>query len=308
MKPMNSAHASTAPSFHRQLPPLHALDVFAASARYGTFSRAARELRVTQGAVSRQIQQLEEHLGLTLFIRHKLGLRLTPEGAALLPVIEDAFGKVAQICESLRAAGQVLTLRMPPTLASRWFLPLLPVLRETMPDIDVRIATYDAREPRFEDATIDAAIIHGRGGWPHVTAVPLMRELLTPVCSPALARELTSVEGLVRLPFLHCESPQPWGRWLAAAGASHITSHRGQTFDTLELAFAAATNGQGVALGDLNLLRGSLETGVLVAPFETVLDEGIGYHLIYPDYRGQMPKIRVLREALIDALTPVVGG
>jgi DNA-binding transcriptional LysR family regulator len=299
MKSMQFDHASTAPSFHRRLPPLHALDVFTAAARFGTFSRAARELHVTQGAVSRQIQSLEDHLGLTLFIRHKTGLRLTPEAAALLPVIEEAFGQVAKICESLRAAGQVLTLRMPPTLASRWFLPLLPVLRENMPDIDVRIATYDAREPRFEDATIDAAIIHGRGDWPDLCAIPLMRELLTPVCSPVVARDLKSLDDLVGLPFLHCESAQPWGRWLAAAGASHITSHRGQTFDTLELALAAAAGGQGVALGDLNLVRSNLEAGTLVAPFETILDEGIGYYLVYPEHHGQMHKILVLRESLI---------
>ncbi|WP_256349777.1 LysR family transcriptional regulator, partial [Pseudomonas gingeri] len=153
---------------------MHALEVFAAAARCGTFSRAAKELFVTQSAISRQVQQLEEHRGVVLFIRHKTGLRLTPEAEALLPVVEDAFARLTSLCNSLRNAGQVLTLRMPPTLATRWFLPLLPGLRAKMPDMDVRVTTYDAWEPRFEDSDVDAAIIQGRGDWKDVEAIPLM--------------------------------------------------------------------------------------------------------------------------------------
>lgn len=302
MKSMSSNHASAPPSFRHDLPPLHALEVFIMSARLGTFSRAAKAMSVTQSAVSRQIQQLEEHLGVILFIRHKLGLRLTPEGEALLPVVEDAFGRVTRVCDSLRTAGQVLTLRMPPTIAGRWFLPLLPSLRLVMPDMDVRVTTYDAWDPKFEDSDIDAAIIQGRGGWPDVEATPLMPELLTPVCSAELARQLASPADLINLPLLHCETPaQGWARWFEIAGVRQIGSHRGQTFDTSELALSAATRGQGVALGDLNLIRESLADGVLVAPFDPVLNQGVSYYLIYPASRGQLPKIRALREWLIAA-------
>jgi LysR family transcriptional regulator, glycine cleavage system transcriptional activator len=299
---MPSDHASDSPSFAQRLPPVRALEVFAAAARFGTFSRAARELFITQSAVSRQIQQLEEHLGVMLFIRHKTGLRLTPEAEALLPVVDDAFARLSSMCNSLRSASQVLTLRMPPTLATRWFLPLLPSLRVVMPDVDVRVTTYDAWEPRFEDSDIDAAIIHGRGDWKGVEAIALMPERLTPVCSPDMAKHLSQPADLKSLPLLHCIPSHGWKRWLEMAGVRDVAAHRGQTFDTLDLALSAATRGQGVALGDLNLIRESLNDGVLVAPFEAELSQGIGYYLIYPAVRAQLPKIRALREWLLAAV------
>ena len=292
-------HGSDLPSFHRRLPHLHALEVFVIAARCGTFSRAARELCVTQSAISRQIQQIEDHLGTTLFVRHKRGLRLTPEGEALRPVVEDALARLSSICDTLRTAGQVLTLRMPPTLATRWFLPLLPQLRAVLPDVDVRVTTYDSWEPSFEVNDVDAAIVQGRGDWPHVEAIRLMPELLTPVCSPALARRLTKPADIETMPLLHCHPLHAWSRWLDAAGLSRIASARGQSFDTLELALSAATRGQGVALGDLNLIRESLQDGVLVAPFDLVLDQGISYFLVYPPHRGHLPKIRALRDWLV---------
>ncbi|WP_213780713.1 LysR substrate-binding domain-containing protein [Caballeronia sp. dw_276] len=299
MESMHSSHAFGGAGFHRHLPPLHSLEVFASAARCGTFSRAAAELFVTQSAISRQVQQLEEHLGVVLFIRHKRGLRLTPDGEALLPVVENALARLATVCESLRNAGQILTLRMPPTFATRWFLPLLPSLRLDMPEVDVRVTTYDAWEPRFEDSDIDAAIIQGRGDWKDMEAVHLMSEQLTPVCSPNLAKGLTGPADVKQLPLLHCFPVQGWARWLEAAGLGSGVPHRGQTFDTLELALSAATRGHGVAMGDLKMVRESLQDGVLVAPFDFVLERGVSYYLIYPAQRAQWPKIKALREWLL---------
>jgi len=299
MRSMPFDHASGDFDFPHRLPPLKALAVFAVAARSGTLSRAARSLAVTQGAVSRQIQQLEGHLGLPLFVRHKLGLRLTSEAEVLLPVVEEAFARLARTCEGLRNVGQVLTLRMPPTLATRWFLPLLPSLRTVMPEVDVRITTYDAWEPRFDGSDVDAAIVYGRGGWPDVEAIALMPERLAPVCSPDLARQLTGPADLAAMSLLQCYPIQAWSRWLETAGVGWIRSQAGQTFDTLELALSAATRGQGVALGDLNLLQEALDDGVLVAPFDCVLDQGVSYFLVYPPGRGQAPKIRALRDWLM---------
>jgi LysR family transcriptional regulator, glycine cleavage system transcriptional activator len=306
MQSMRTDHVSASPGFQRHLPPLHSLQVFATAARCGTFSRTATEMFVTQSAISRQVQQLEEHLGVVLFIRHKRGLRLTPDGEALLPVVEDALARLTNICESLRNAGQVLTLRMPPTLATRWFLPLLPSLRTVMPDVDVRVTTYDAWEPRFEDNDIDAAIIQGRGDWKGVEAIHLMPERLTPVCSPELAKRIFVPADVKSMPLLHCYPVQGWGRWLEAAGIGGAAPQRGQTFDTLDLALSAATRGQGVALGDLNLLQESLSDGILVAPFDVVLEQGVSYYLIYPAQRAQLPKIRALREWLTAAVEMIV--
>lgn len=306
MQSMHTSHVSSdgaAAGLPYRLPPLHALEVFALAARCGTFSRAAKELKVTQSAISRQIKLLEEHLGLALFVRHKRGLRLTSEAEALLPVVEDAFSRLMHGCDSVRSASQVLTLRMPPTLAIRWFLPLLPSLRTIMPEVDVRVSTDDSREPRFADSDVDAAIIYGRGDWPGVEAIRLMPERLTPVCSPEIAKRLSTPADLKLLPLLQCYPVRAWGRWLEGAGVGWIPSHHGQTFDTLELALSAATRSQGVALGDFNLLKEALRDGVLVAPFDYVLDQGISYFLIYPSQRGQLPKIRALREWLTSVVS-----
>ncbi len=266
MASIHETHGLSANLFHRRLPPLHALTVFAAAAAAGSFSRAADVMCVTQGAISRQIQQLEHYLGCTLFVRHKRGLQLTAEGQLLLPVVDDALGRLAGACDSLRTIGQVLVLRMPPTFTSRWFLPLLPELRALLPDVDVRITTYDSMQPEFERSDIDASVVMGRGDWVGVESVELMPEVLTPMCSPQLAARIANPADLLALPLLHCEPRDAWRRWLQSSGVDSKDARRGQTFDTLELALAAATRGQGVAMGDLNLVRESLRDGILEAP------------------------------------------
>ena len=301
MSSIRETHGSNIHLFHRRLPPLHALTVFAAAAAAGSFSRAAESLFVTQGAVSRQIQQLERYLGCALFVRHKRGLKLTAEGQLLLPVVDDALGRLAGACDGLRTIGQVLVLRMPPTFTSRWFLPMLPELRALLPDVDVRITTYDSWEPEFERSDVDAAVVQGRGVWVGVEAVALMPEVLTPVCSPHMATRIQSASDLLALPLLHCDPQDGWPRWLHAAGVKNKDARRGQTFDTLELALAAATRGQGVAIGDLNLVRESLRDGILVAPFTQTIEQGLSYYLVYPSDRAQQPKIRILREWLTDS-------
>ena len=229
MVSIHETHGSGSHLFHRRLPPLHALTVFAAAAASGSFSRAADLLFVTQGAVSRQIQQLEKHLGCALFIRHKRGLKLTAEGQLLLPVVDDALGRLAGACDGLRNIGQVLVLRMPPTFTSRWFLPLLPELRALLPDVDVRITTYEAWEPEFERSDVDAAVVQGRGAWVGVEAVALMSEVLTPMCSPQLAARITQAADLATMPLLHCDPLDAWPRWLQAAGVDTRDARRGQT-------------------------------------------------------------------------------
>ncbi len=300
MASIHETHGLNTHLFHRRLPPLHALTVFAAAAASGSFSRAADVMCVTQGAISRQIQQLERYLGCTLFVRQKRGLQLTAEGQLLLPVVDDALGRLSGACDSLRTIGQVLVLRMPPTFTSRWFLPLLPELRALLPDVDVRITTYDSWEPEFERSDVDAAVVMGRDDAIGVGSVALMPEVLTPMCSPQLAARIGSPADLLTLPLLHCDPRDAWRRWLQSSGVDSKDSRRGQTFDTLDLALVAATRGQGVAMGDLNLVRESLRDGILVAPFALTVERGVSYYLVYPPDRAQQPKIRALREWLTE--------
>ena len=299
MASIRETHESIGNPFHRRLPPMHAVTVFAVSAACRSFSRAAEQLFVTQGAVSRQVQQLEAFLGCPLFVRHKQGLKLTPEGEALLPVVHATLGRLADACDELRTVGQVMVLRMPPTFTARWFLPRLPELRALMPDVDVRITTHDAWEPAFDRSDVDAAVVRGMGQWPGVEAIELMREVQSPVCSPALAARLRSPADMSALPLLHTDPLDAWERWLQTHGLPTRHARRGQTFDTLELALAAATRGQGVVISDLILADESLRDGVLVRPFPGTIEQGIGYWLVYPPERAGQPKIRALREWML---------
>lgn len=299
MAGIRETHESIGNPFHRRLPPLHAATVFAVAAASRSFSRAAEQLFVTQGAVSRQIQQLEAFLGCPLFVRSKQGLKLTPEGEALLPVVHVTLGRLADACDELRTVGHVMVLRMPPTFAARWFLPRLPELRALMPDVDVRITTHDAWEPAFDRSDVDAAVVRGIGQWPGVDAILLMQEVQAPVCSPALAAQLGTPADLLKLPLLHTDPLDAWERWLQVNGVPTRHARRGQTFDTLELALAAATRGQGVAISDLILAEESLRDGVLVRPFQGTIEQGVGYYLVYPPARASQPKIRSLREWML---------
>lgn len=289
--------------------PLHSLRVFIAAVRCGSFSAAAKELKVTQSAISRQVQQLEEHLGVTLFVRHKLGLRMTTDAEALHPAVEEAFARLTRACDRLRNVGQVLTLRMAPTMAVRWFLPRLPMLRSVLPAVDVRITTYEARDPRPENNDVDAILIYGRGNWPNMECIKLFPERLTPVCSPQVANNLSVPADLKSMPLLRTNPLAAWSLWLKSTGITWNPTY-GETFDTLEFALAAATRGQGVALGDVSLLHEAVRDGVLVAPFDRVVDLGNAYYLIYSPEKGTLPKIQALRDWLtaeVAVLPPLTG-
>ena len=129
----------------------------------------------------------------------------------------------------------------------------------------------------------------------------LVREVQAPVCSPALAARLRQPADLADMPLLHTDPLDAWERWLQANGAPTRHARRGQTFDTLELSLSAATRGQGVAISDLILAEESLRDGVLVQPFTSTIEEGIGYYLVYPPERAKQPKIRLLREWMLES-------
>lgn len=292
---MRYTHASPMPA---ALPPLYALQAFVAAARLGSFTRAAGELHLTQSAISRQVLLLEDHFGCPLFVRGARGLALTAEGEQLLPAVQEAFRALAQASDALMQTRGVLTLQLPPTFAARWFLPRLPQLRAALPELEVRIATHWGDAPDFSRPDVDAIVAHGTGGWPRLTEVLLMREVLTPVCAPSMRARLRRIDALTNQTLLH---PDPqrreWTLWLARAGLrATATSH--QVFDTVNLALAAAIRGQGVAIADPTLLQESLDSGLLVMPFKRQVASGMGYFLTYPTERAGARKLLALRDWL----------
>lgn len=286
----------------RRLPPLGALRAFEAGARHLSFTRAASELCVTQAAISHQVRQLEDWLGVRLFARRGHALKLTAEGAAYLPELSEALDRMAAATLRLRRrADGPLRLTVLPSFAARWLVPRLGRFRSLHPDIDLRL-TSSADLWNFATEGFDLAIRSGLGRWPGLRGDLVAREALSPVCSPALAagppplREPSELRGL-RL--LHDTPRDGWARWLAHVGVAGVDTGAGLTFDDAGLVLQAAIDGQGVALGRLTLAADDLRAGRLVRPFEAELPNDYSYWLVYPRLTLERPEAVAFRNWLL---------
>ncbi|QPQ54466.1 LysR family transcriptional regulator [Allosphingosinicella flava] len=253
--------------------PLNALRAFAASARHLSFTRAALDLCVTQAAVSHQIKALEARLGVPLFRRLPRGLALTDEGAALVPVLDEAFARIGAVMARFEGGySEVLTVGVVGTFATGWLLPRLPGFEAAHPAIDLRLLTNNNRVDLAGEG-LDLAIRFGDGAWHGVEATALMDAPLTPLCAPGIARRLKAPQDLARETLLRSYRADEWPRWFAAAAADapHI---RGPVFDSSPAMALAAASGAGVALLPARLFEGELAAERLVRPFAAELDGG----------------------------------
>lgn len=270
---------------HRKLPPLNALRAFEAAARAGSFTAAADELFVTHGAISRQIRQLEDWLGIQLF--HRLGKRvqLTAAGRQYLPVLQTAFDNIATTAEKLtRQQASVLRINAVPTLTMQWLLPRLTRFQLQHPGVELRLATSDDAINN-QHADFDIAIRRGDEHWEGFVSHPFLHEYEQPVISPILlARQpLQSIEDLARHTLLHAESrPVAWTRWLAAAGHPALQPAANQRFDHYYLCLQAAVDGLGVALSGQPAIDALIASGKLVTPFAGPLVPSRGYSWVVP--------------------------
>ncbi|MDP6788489.1 MAG: transcriptional regulator GcvA [Rhodospirillales bacterium] len=288
---------------HR-LPPLNALRVFEAAARHLSFTRAARELNVTQAAVSHQIKGLEAHLGLKLFRRLSRTLLLTDQGQAYFPPVRDALAALAQATKRLEAqdAGGTITVSTLTSFAANWLVPRLRRFRALCPDVDVHISTTDDVVDFGRD-DVDMAIRYGGGVWRGLDAVRLMTEEVFPVCSPSLLEDgppLRNPADLGRHTLLHDDMREDWQMWLLAAGADHLDATRGPGFQHSNLVVQAAVAGEGVALGRSVLVADDLAQGRLVKPFDTSLPAEYAYYVVCPKADAKRPKIAAFRQWLLN--------
>ena len=295
-----AADAYTLADLTRPLPSLTAYQAFVTAAQLGSVSKAADHLCRTQGAVSRQIQQLEAHYRCALFVRHASGLTLTAQGQALLPVVVDALSRLMQQADALAGTQSTLTLRLPSTFAVRWLLPRLPEIHGALSGTALRISTSADDTPEFGAPDIDAMVVRGVGQWPGLESVPLFSETLTPMCTASLATSLQSVSDLAHATLLHPGAGHhEWRCWLDSVGPAPVDATAGLVFDTLELTLTAAAQGHGVAIGDPRMAMSRLQDGTLVAPFRHWAHSGLGYFLVYPPQRAGQPKIRALADVLV---------
>lgn len=254
--------------------PLNALRAFDAAARHLNFTRAGIELHVSQGAVSHQVAELERRLGTRLFHRLPRGLALTDEGHALVPVVADAFDRVAATLDQYAGGRfrEVLKVGVVGTFATGWLLPRLDAFARAFPAIDLRIATNNNRVDLAGEA-LDYAIRFGDGAWHGTHAEPLVAAPMAPLCTPAIATQLRSPADLVSERLLRSYRADEWALWFAAAGVATPVL-RGPMFDSSALMAAAAAAGQGVALAPPSMFARELAAEQLVQPFGIAIDAG----------------------------------
>jgi LysR family glycine cleavage system transcriptional activator len=285
----------------RRLPPLNALRAFEAAARHLNFSRAADELSVTPGAVSQQIQNLEDYVGAALFKRTPKGLLLTDAAQTALPALREAFDRLAEASSLLTAAvdGRRLTLTAPPSFAAKWLVPRLKRFEEAYPQIDVWLSA-DMDIVDFAAGEIDLAIRYGAGRYPGLEITRLLNESVAPVASPALiaASPLNSPADLAAHTLLHDGSPDAdescpdWSMWLAARGVRGVDGSRGPRFNQSSLVIEAALGGRGIALAKVTLAQDDLDAGRLVAPLQMSTAVDFAYYVVHPKAKGRLPQVK----------------
>ncbi|MBB3936752.1 LysR family transcriptional regulator [Aureimonas phyllosphaerae] len=282
--------------------PLTALRAFEASARHQSFTRAAIELNVTQGAVSHQVKALEQSLGAALFERLPRGLMLTREGEMLLPGVRDAFDRMAGTLTRFENGAMRETLRVGAvgTFAVRWLVPRLSDFSERHPFVDLRLSTHNNRvDPAAEG--LDYAIRFGDGAWHGTWSVPILDAPLSPLCTPAIAAALTRPEDLLGQRLLRSYRQDEWARWFVAAGLhGDLRLPGGIVFDTSLAMVEAALMGVGVALAPPALFDRHLVAGTLVQPFADVVDLG-RYWLTRLNSRPETSAMSAFRSWLSEA-------
>src|SRR5262245_12380423 len=286
----------------RGLPPLNTLPSFEAAARHLSFSKAAEELHVTHGAVSRSIRHLEQFLGVQLFVRATRAVRLTAAGAAYAADVRQGLERL--LAATLTINGQhssILNVSTLDSFASKWLVPRLFKFRRAYGDIDVRLSTSEKLADFISDG-IEVAVRYGRGQYPGVHTELLMQEDLSPVCSPQLLQgphPLRTPEDLKFHTLIHNDFPIDWAMWLRMAGVDGVDPHKGPSFYSSEHVVQAAVQGDGVALGRSSLVDDDIAAGRLVRPFEIRLSAGLAYYLVYPPAALKRPKIRNFRDWII---------
>ena len=285
----------------RRLPPLNALRAFEAAARHLNFSRAADELSVTPGAVSQQIQNLEDYIGVALFKRTPKGLLLTDPAQIALPALREAFDRLAEAASMLTAAvdGRRLTVTVAPSFASKWLVPRLGRFEALHPQVDVWISA-GMELTDFNSGEVDLAIRYGSGRYPGLEIVRLMQETVIAVASPELLdrQPLSELSDLSDHILLHDGSPDAdescpdWTMWLAARGVKGVDGSRGPRFNQSSLVIEAAIGGRGVALAKRALAQADIDAGRLVAPFHIATAVDFAYYLVFPKAKGRLPQVK----------------
>ncbi len=294
----------------RRLPPLNAIRAFEAAGRHLSFTLAADELNVTPAAISQQVRNLEDSLGVPLFRRLTRALRLTDAGQAALPVLSEGFDRLEDGIDHIRCEEDdgILTVSSAPSFAAKWLVRRLPDFAERHPDIRVRLDP-SLHLADFERDNVNIAIRYGRGDYPGLRTDFLMPVDISPVCSPKLLsgpNPLLQPADLVHHTLLQTDwtiassSDDGWAMWLLCAGIDTVDPTSGALFTTDDLTAEAALQGHGVALVARSLVADEIAAGRLVWPFDLIVKSDFNFYIVCPERTADAPKNAAFREWLLE--------
>lgn len=299
------------PNLRTRLPPVNSLVVFEAVARHLSFTEASRELRVSQAAVSRQVQLAEDHLGVRLFDRLYRQIKLTAQGQTLFNAVSMGLEHIAGAAEGLRREidRADISISSSVSFASYWLMSRIATFRAAFPDIDVRLVA-SARVRDVAASDVDFAVRYGRGTWPGVTADFMFGNDIFPVCAPSFLAEhgpLDKPADLHRVTLLNLSQFDrnwtTWDDWFAAFGLKELDATRSLRFDSYILLLHATVRGEGVALCGRRLAEDLIERGDLVQPMDASLRSEYSFYLLRPAGETLGPAQVQFREWLLAEAT-----
>ncbi len=299
-----------------RLPPLNSLRAFEAASRHMSFQKAAEELHVTPAALSYQIRQLEDHLGLKLFRRLNRAVELTEHGQIIAPGIREGFDRLQQTMRQLarRRSSNVLVVTAGPAFTAKWLTPRLYRFIAKHPEIDARVSA-SIRPSNLAVEDIDVAIRFGPGNYPGHRSIKLQDEYVTPLCAPSLLsgdKALRTPEDLAKHTLIHDDTHigvfflHDWRAWLDKAGVQGVDPDRsGLHFNVADHAIDAAVSGAGVVLGRTVLAQADIDSGRLVAPFDLKLKADFAFYVVCLEERADEPNIAAFRAWLFEEASGV---
>jgi len=300
----------------KPLPPMNSLIVFEAAARHLSFTQAANELNVTQGAISRQVRQLEEYLGKELFIRANRNISLTPMGLQYYQTIYSALLNVAQATAEIKKwqGEHQITVATTNAMAALWLLPKVATFQQNNEGVDLRILTTE-NILDLQKMDFDLALFYCRKPPAGMKVTTLFPEEVFPVCSPnylAQFKENSTPEEIFGKALLYLDDSQKdwitWAEWFQAVNYPVVKPKNRVNINNYPMLLQAAINGQGVALAWGSLIDDYLKNGSLVRPVETVLRTEANFSMLEPSDRGVIPSsVKHFRSWLLEQLPGQVG-
>lgn len=287
------------------LPPIETLVCFEAVARCGSFTSAARELSITQSAVSKQIKALEEGLSCALFDRHARGIKLSKAGADFLEELEPILYKLQRAVVKARNEqyGQAVSIACTLSIAHYWLFPRVVRFNQQYPEITVSVVSANTNNEHSCNES-DLGILYGEGVWPTLESILLIPEIVYPVCSTELELASPATAGELRtLPLIQLDSHEwdciDWQDWFAHFNVDYQIPRKAITFNQLTLTLNAALEGLGVSLAWDSMAHPAIEAGRLKRVGDFQYETGRGDHLVYAKHRSLSTQASTFKDWLI---------